>query len=439
LEVYPDGKYISIDNKHIWFFGKDNELKWVNFDGSGERTICKFTDTIYPITIHKGVFYYGKYNWDSRAHIIYSFDVKSGKEVVVNPLVHNVAYDSQYMYMLEKKTENRCCVHQFHFDSQKQITPWEGIAESAYKLGIQDDNLICYCECPLYKKKRIAEIEEPYGIATKEECEKAGFFDTFKDTKSDDDGKGFGVKLLENRSLVYWKEDYSENIEIMDNCDAYKVIGSDIYYSPLDYDGKFGKFNVETGENFKFDIKVAWDKEDEHSFAFLDNTLYFRVWTDPCGLDGYDKRKKLYFMDLKDKNVQVVPYEFDKEICNVVNYNGCIYVQEGFCDKNIIYGTEAGKWSILLKNVEAYCFDRDDIYYVKEEAILSNYRAGNHSFYRMNLSSKEEKKIGTAGFTKSQVADDGTGYMKKIWIEDGKLMYLERNLQVQPEVKEIKL
>jgi hypothetical protein len=141
-------------------------------------------------------------------------------------------------------------------------------------------------------------------------------------------------------------------------------------------------------------------------------------------------------MDLKDKNVQVVPYEFDKEICSVVNHNGCIYVQEDSRDENIIYRTEAGKWRILLENVEAYCFDGEYIYYVKDNM---GYGYGNsyHVFYKMNISSREEKEIYNAKFDTSGVANDGTGPMEKIWIENGKLMYLEDNRRAK--VKEIKL
>jgi hypothetical protein len=300
-------------------------------------------------------------------------------------------------------------------------------------LIIQNDDLICKCSGDT--KKLIAEIEEPYGIAKKEECEKAGFFDTVKASKPDNGGNGFGVKLLENDSLVYWKGDYSDNIEIADNCNAYAVKDNDVYYSLND--GTFRKFNVETREDFGFHIKVAkeWKKRSEHGFAILDNTLYFRAWDSPLSPD-YGKRKKLYSMDLKDKNVQVVPYEFDKEICSVVNHNGCIYVQEDSRDENIIYRTEAGKWRILLENVEAYCFDGEYIYYVKDNM---GYGYGNsyHVFYKMNISSREEKEIYNAKFDTSGVANDGTGPMEKIWIENGKLMYLEDNRRAK--VKEIKL
>jgi hypothetical protein len=115
-------------------------------------------------------------------------------------------------------------------------------------------------------------------------------------------------------------------------------------------------------------------------------------------------------MDLKDKKVRVVPYEFDEEICNVVNYHGCIYVQEGSLDKKIIYRTEMGKWRVLLENIKAYCFDGEDIYYVRTDT-----ERACEVFYRMNLSSKSKQEISTAKYSLHRVV--------KIWIENGELLY----------------
>lgn len=78
-------------------------------------------------------------------------------------------------------------------------------------------------------KKIISEIDSIYGIATKEECESAGLLETQKEHE-DGVNDSWKCKLLNNDSLVAWKGNYSENYEIVSNCNSYVQKNSNIFY-----------------------------------------------------------------------------------------------------------------------------------------------------------------------------------------------------------------
>lgn len=441
LSVSPEKKVISMDKSHIYFFGKkSDELYQANFDGTNCRCIYKITSskTVYPILVKEGVFYYGKQcnRVDSggivhTSYDIYLFSVYNGMEKKICTNINFLTYDSIYMYMVEQIADREYHIHQFSFDAKVDLIPRKGFIDSKpNNFKIQNEYLVYQSDDNV--KKIISEVDSIYGIATKEECESAGLLETQKEPE-DGVNDNWKCKLLNSGSLVAWKGNYSENYEIVSNCNSYVQQDSNIFY--LLHNGTFGKYNIETMQKTEFEIMVERTSSTNHSYAVIGDIVYFIKRGEPW---DFGVHKKLYEFNVLDNSVRVISYEFDEEICSIINHKGTIFVQEGLCKQNIIYKNQLGKWRILLERIAAYCFEDNYIYYVKDEIGDSYSFCAYHVFYKMNLESKEEYKISEVKFDTSGVSENGDGFMEKIEIRDDKLLYQEGN-RSYGRIKEIQL
>lgn len=441
LSVSPEQKVISMDKSHIYFFGeKGDELYQANFDGTNCRCIYKITSrkTVYPILVKEGVFYYGKQcdRTDSvgivhTSYDIYLFSVYNGMEKEICTNINFLTYDSIYMYMVEQIADREYHIHQFSFDAKVDLIPRKGFIDSKpNNFKIQNEYLVYQSDDNV--KKIISEVDSIYGIATKEECESAGLLETQKEPE-DGVNDNWKCKLLNSGSLVAWKGNYSENYEIVSNCNSYVQQDSNIFY--LLHDGTFGRYNIEKMQKTEFEIMVARTSSTNHSYAVIGDIVYFIKRGEPW---DFGVHKKLYEFNVRDNSVRVISYEFDEDICSVINYKGTIFVQEGLSKQNIIYKNQLGKWRILLEGIAAYCFEDNYIYYVKDEIGDSNNFHAYHVFYKMNVESKEEYKISEVKFDTSGVSENGDGFMERIEIRDDKLLYQEGN-SFYGRIKEIQL
>ena len=237
------------------------------------------------------------------------------------------------------------------------------------------------------------------------------------------------VRLLDNGALVVWKGDYAKRRQIASYCNAYIQKETDIYY--LLPGGTFEKYNFLTDEKKIFDISLAEYSPDSHSFIIVDNMVYYKARANTWDKDYYQKLKRLFVLNLQDDSIQIVPYKFFDGIGNIINYCNIIFVQEGPvemntiyrpAEMNIIYRNENGEWEQMLEKVNAYCFNDNYIYFVREEkkVITGIVEYRMHMFYRINIDTKEEYKI-------AEVKYDllNGGYVKKIEIRNNRIIYQE--------------
>lgn len=252
---------------------------------------------------------------------------------------------------------------------------------------------------------------------TKEKQEKIEDSDSNNKVQIED----WKVKLLESNSLICWKGKYATNKEIVDNCATYVKQDFEIYY--LRHDGGFGKYNLETGENTVFDVNVFFWSEDRHPFAVLGDMVYFK--SRPSDYGDFTTEKRLFRLNTKTGEVSV-EHIYSETIENIVNHNGTIYVIYGLHDKWMFYYNELEGWKSILKEISAYCFERDKVYYVREDLRGGDLGAW-HVFYKQNLMTGETWKIAEKKFDTSGVNDDGSGFMESIEVKDNQLFYCEGN------------